>query len=122
MIRLDGIIFNCIQNWTMTCEARMGEAVKNVPFLSQKIFSCAGDRMAQKLSLYVELQDYVEAYNFVMIMWAFSGIFLDGLVCMVFYVLCYRLTLIGYPDRQAGAKMSLYVELYESVKVHDENT
>ena len=37
----------------MTCEARVVVAVNNVTVLSQTIFSCAGDRLEIKMSLYV---------------------------------------------------------------------
>ena len=36
------------------CEACVGVTVDNVTFLSLKIFLCAGDRLAQKHSPYVE--------------------------------------------------------------------
>ena len=41
-------------NWTLACEASVGVSVKNVTVLSQTIFSCAGDIIAQKMSSYVE--------------------------------------------------------------------
>ena len=40
--------------WKMTCDARVGVAVKNGKVLSWAIFFCAGDGLAQKMSLYVE--------------------------------------------------------------------
>ena len=43
-------------------------------------------------------------------------------LCAALSDLRYRVTWIGYPDRYAGAKPSLYVESYESVKVHEKNT
>ena len=47
----------------MTCEACVGVAVESMILLSLTIFSCAGDRLAQKMSSYVESWEYVEVYN-----------------------------------------------------------
>ena len=47
-------IFFHILKWTMTCKASLGVAMKNFKDLSRKIFSGAGDRLAQKMSSYVE--------------------------------------------------------------------
>ena len=58
------------------CVARMAEAVKNVTVLSRTICSCAGDRLMQKMSLYVESYDYVEVYN---VVW--SLLECSGMVC-----------------------------------------
>ena len=61
----------------MTCEVRVGVALNNVTVLSRNIFSCAADRLAQKMSLYVELWDCVEVYNVVWSLLACNGIFYD---------------------------------------------
>ena len=45
----------------MMCEACV--EVNNVAVLPWKNFSCVGDNLAQKVSLFVELQEYVEVYN-----------------------------------------------------------
>ena len=45
---------NCILKWMKTCEVSMGVSLKTVIFLSQTIFSCVGDSLAHKMSLYVE--------------------------------------------------------------------
>ena len=47
----------------MTYESCVGVAVENVTVLSWMIFSCTGDRLAQNVSSYVKLQEYVEVYN-----------------------------------------------------------
>ena len=47
-------LLNSILKRTMTCEASVGVSRKTVTVLSWTIFSCAGDRLAPKMSLYVE--------------------------------------------------------------------
>ena len=59
----------------ITCGARAGVSVKNLTFLPWMIFSCSGDKLAQKMSSYVESQDCVEVYNVVWSMMVCSGIF-----------------------------------------------
>ena len=46
---------NRILKWTVTCDASVGVVGNTVTFFSQMIFSFAGDRLARKQSLYVEL-------------------------------------------------------------------
>ena len=47
------LCFNLILKWMMNCEASLGVSLKNVTVLSQIIFSCASDRLARKMSLYI---------------------------------------------------------------------
>ena len=68
---------NCTLKWIMTCEASVGISAKTVTVFSQTLFSCAGDRLAQKMPSFLEPQYHVEAYN---VMWSVltcSGIFYD---------------------------------------------
>ena len=65
----------------MTCEASVGVSVKTVTVLSRTIFYGAGDRLAQKISSCVELEDYVETCNVVWGVLACSSIFVTSLVC-----------------------------------------
>ena len=53
----------CIQICKMTCEACMDVVVYNVEVFSHTVFSDTGNRLAQKMSLYVEFQKYVEVYD-----------------------------------------------------------
>ena len=46
---------------------------------------------------------------------------MTGSFCKIFSFAVYRLAWIGYPNRQAGSKISSCVESYEYVKVYDEN-
>ena len=39
----------------MMCEVCVGVALEDVTVMSQTIFSCAGDRLAQKMSSYAEV-------------------------------------------------------------------
>ena len=48
------LCLNRIFKWKITCEASVDVSVKNVAVLYQTIISCAGDRMARKMSSYVE--------------------------------------------------------------------
>ena len=56
------------------CEAWVGVVVENVTVLSRKIFYCEGDRLARKMSSYVESYEYVEVYNGVWIVLVCRGI------------------------------------------------
>ena len=49
------VCLNHILKWRMTCEASVGVSVNTVKVLSDTIFSCAGDRLSQFFSSYVEL-------------------------------------------------------------------
>ena len=42
------------------CESCVSVLVNNMKVLSRTIFSCADDRLARKMSSYVESKDYVE--------------------------------------------------------------
>ena len=46
--------------------------------LKWEIFSCAGDRLAQKISLFVESYDYAEAYDVVWSVMTYIGISVAG--------------------------------------------
>ena len=47
----------------MACEAYVGVVVQIVTSLYHTVFSGAGDRLAQKMSLYFGLYEYIKVYD-----------------------------------------------------------
>ena len=72
------VTINVTVNVTVTLNREKGKCHDSNLFLNNilkwTIFSCAGDRLAKKMSLYVESQDYVEAYDVVWSVLTYSGI------------------------------------------------
>ena len=85
------------------------------------IFSVAGDKMIKKCLCKFNCMSMQKCMVACETFWYVLVQVVTGAFYTIFHGAVYSLALFEYTKRQAGMKMSLYVELYEYVKVYGGN-